>query len=195
MKIFFYRTATTCWKTSMAAALLALACFAGVGRSLYGQAEPTATRFGDLKVGGTFNLADSDYTANRFRGFGFYSNFDVNYHLGLEAEFHQLNNSVSSPNIYERTYEVGPRYVLHYRRIQPFAKALYGRGVFNYPKVGPGFGANIAYNVAAVGGGADYILSRSLILRAGYEYQRWLGFPPHGLTPAILEVGVAYHFH
>src|SRR6202012_3547319 len=117
MKIFFHRMAAACWKTSMVAGVLAIACFAGAARSAYGQAEPTATRFGDLKVGGTFNLANSDYTANRFRGFGFYTNFDATYHLGLEAEFHQLNNSVSSPNIYERTYEVGPRYVLHYRRI------------------------------------------------------------------------------
>jgi opacity protein-like surface antigen len=195
MKIFPYRTAATCWKSSMVAAVLALACFAGVGRSAYGQAEPTATRFGDLKVGGTFNLADSDYTVNRFRGFGFYTNFDFRYHLGLEAEFHQLNNSVSSPNIYERTYEIGPRYVLHYGRLQPYAKALYGRGVFNYPKVGPGLGANIAYNLVAFGGGADYSLTRFLTVRAGYEYQQWMGFPPHGLTPAMLEVGAAYHFH
>ena len=85
--------------------------------------------------------------------------------------------------------------MLHYGRLQPYAKALYGRGVFNYPKVGPGLGANIAYNIVALGGGADYILTRSLTLRAGYEYQWWMGFPPHGLTPAIVELGVAYHFH
>jgi hypothetical protein len=96
---------------------------------------------------------------------------------------------------YERTYEIGPRYVLHLGRFRPYAKGLFGRGVFNYPKVGPGLGGNVAYNVAAGGGGVDYLLTRSINLRVDYEYQHWLGFPPHGLTPAILEIGAAYRFH
>jgi opacity protein-like surface antigen len=165
---------------------------------LYGQAEPVATRSGDFQVGGTFQLADSDYAPEHFRGFGLYSSFDFRYHLGLESEFHQLDGSNTSQNVYERSYEAGPRYVLHYGRLQPYGKIMYGRGVFNFPPVGGGSGpklrANLGYNIAAAAAGVDYRVTRSVTLRAAFEYQRWMGFPPHGLTPEIVDVGAAYHF-
>jgi opacity protein-like surface antigen len=176
------------------ASLFGLICFVGLSRNVYSQAAPTATRSGDLQVGGTFSVADSDYTADRLRGYGIFANFDFRYHFGVEAEFHQVNDP-SGSQVYERTYEIGPRYVLHYGRFRPYATVLYGRGVFNYPKVGPGLGANLAYNIAAVGGGMDYRLTRSVNLRADYEYQDWMGFMPHGLTPAMVEIGAAYRFH
>ena len=179
--------------------LFALACFCGPIQSpLYGQAEPTAIRSGYLQVGGMFNLGNSDYSVNRFRGYGLYSTFDFRYHLGLAAEFHQLNDPNSTEGIYERSYLVGPRYVLHYRRFRPYVEAMYGRGVFNFPPlITPNgkLGANLAYNLAACGVGVDYRLRRSINLRADYEYQNWIGFRPHGLTPSALEFGGAYHFH
>jgi opacity protein-like surface antigen len=191
---FIYRSGTGSGKM-LRRCFLALLCFTGLTGTVYGQAEPTATRSGDLQVAGTFSLADSDYSVNRFRGYGGFASFDFRYHFGVVAEFHQLNDPVGSLATYERTYVAGVRYVLHYGRLRPYAKGVFGRGVFNYPKVGPGLGANIAYNVAAVGAGADYSLTRSISLRADYEYQEWLGFPPHGLTPQILEIGAAYRFH
>jgi opacity protein-like surface antigen len=76
---------------------------------------------------------------------------------------------------------------------------MYGRGVFNFPTVGNAstgsLGANLAYNIAAGSIGADYRLTRSINLRAEYEYQRWMGFPPNGLTPTVASIGAAYHFH
>jgi hypothetical protein len=186
-------------RTAAIAAVFALACLAGLTQHpLYGQAEPTAIRSGDLQVGGMFNLGNSDYSVNRFQGYGAYATFDVRYHLGLAAEFHQLNDPNSTEGIYERTYLVGPRYVLHYRRFRPYVEAMYGRGVFNFsPLITPNgkLGANLAYNLAAGGVGVDYRLRRSINLRADYEYQNWIGFRPHGLTPSILEFGGAYHFH
>ena len=179
-------------RAARSAALLGLICTA---RLLHGQAEPTATRAGELQVGGTFSLADSDFTANRFRGYGIFSSFDFRYHFGALVEFHQLNDPTPSMVTYERTYLAGARYVLHYGRFHPYAKGLFGRGIFNYPKVGSGLGANIAYNVAAGGGGLEYSLTRAINLRADYEYQSWLGFQPHGLTPQILEIGASYRFH
>jgi hypothetical protein len=72
---------------------------------------------------------------------------------------------------------------------------MFGRGIFNFPATPNGLHANIAYNIAAAAVGADYRLSRSITLRAAFEYQDWMGFPPHGLTPEILDIGAAYHFH
>jgi hypothetical protein len=185
-------------RITAAAKLLALLCFAAAVHSLYGQAEPTATRSGSLQVGGTFDLANSDYAPNQIYGAGFYTSFDFRYHLGITGEFHQVNDSNPTQNIYERTYEIGPRYVLHFRRFQPYVQALYGRGVFNFPSISTPAGplsANIAYNLVAGGVGVDYRLRRSINLRAQFEYQDWFGFPPNGLNPSLLSFGAAYHFH
>lgn len=166
---------------------------------LHAQALPTATRAADLQVGGTFNFASPDYTQKTFKGFGVYSTFDFKNHFGVEAEFRQVNDPSSSEGIYERTYEIGPRYVMHFGRLAPYAKVMYGRGVFNFPPAATnptgGAEANLAYNMWAGGFGTDYRLRRSINLRADYEFQQWVGFPPHGLTPRVLTFGIAYHFH
>jgi opacity protein-like surface antigen len=182
-------------------ALLCLISFAGV--RLHAQALPTATSAGVLQAGGEFNYADSDYVPQKIKGGGVYVGFDFKYHWGIEAEFHQINDSDPTTNIYERTYEIGPRYVLHFHRIEPFAKAMYGRGVFNYPEVPSltpggkpqGNAANLAYNIGAAGVGVDYRLLYSVNVRVEYEFQKWFGFPPNDLTPQVLGIGVAYRFH
>src|ERR1700722_1597385 len=183
------------------AALLCLISFAGV--RLHAQALPTATSAGVLQAGGEFNYASSDYVPQKIKGGGAYVGFDFKYHWGIEAEFHQINDSDPTTQIYERTYEIGPRYVLRLGRIEPFAKVMYGRGVFNYPEVpslipgGPpqGNAANLAYNIAAAGVGVDYRLLRSVNVRVEYEFQKWFGFPPNDLTPQVLGIGAAYRFH
>jgi hypothetical protein len=180
--------------------ILLLTCLVGLlGTRLHAQAVPTASAAGILQVGGMFNIANSDYAPEKIKGGGFYTTFDFRYHLGIEGEFHQINDSNPTSAIYERTYEIGPRYVYRYGRFAPYAKLMYGRGVFNYPPVfgdpQGGAAANLAYNLAAAGVGADYRLLRFMNVRGEYEFQRWFGFPPNGLTPGILSIGVAYQFH
>jgi opacity protein-like surface antigen len=65
--------------------------------------------------------------------------------------------------------------------------------VLGDPKLGPI--ANLAYNIFAIGAGVDYHVLPGLNVRAEYEYQQWLSFPPNGLTPKIFSVGAAYRFH
>jgi len=180
--------------------IFTLICLIGFASTrLHGQAEATASRAGDLQIGAMFNLANSDYRPDHFKGYGFYTTYDFKYHIGIEGEFHQIIDPDPIDGVYERTYEVGPRYVLHYGRFAPYAKVMYGRGVFNYPpvfgdpKVGPI--ANLAYNIFAVGAGVDYHVLVGVNLRAEYEYQQWLSFPPNGLTPKLFSVGAAYRFH
>ena len=91
--------------------------------------------------------------------------------------------------MYERSFEIGPRYFRTYGVVQPYVKAMIGRGVFNFPK---GI-ANLAYNMFAGGAGFDVRVLRYLNLRADYEYQSWSGFPPTGLSPQLYTLGVAYH--
>jgi opacity protein-like surface antigen len=177
--------------------LIFLVSFAGT--RLHAQATPTASADGELQIGATFILGNSDYRPDKFKGYGAYATFDFRYHYGIEGEFHQLNDPNSVDGVYERTYEIGPRYVLHHGRYHPYAKAMYGRGVFNYPpvfgdpKTGPA--ANLAYNLGAIGAGVDYRVIPGMNARVDYEYQRWLSFPPNGLSPWIFSVGVAYRFH
>jgi hypothetical protein len=179
-----------------------LFCLVGfTSTRLHAQAAPTAESHGDLQIGAMFNLADSDYRPQKFKGYGFYTSFDK-YHFGIEGEFHQINDPDSTDGVYERTYEIGPRYVLRFGRYNPYAKVMYGRGVFNYPllPVTPGSStleqtANLAYNIAAIGVGLDYRILPGLNARVDFEYQQWFGFPPNGLTPKVLGIGAAYRFH
>ncbi len=180
--------------------LLALGIATSGPTSLDAQALPAASKVVDLQVGTAFSLGNSDYQAtSALKGFGFYTSADFRYHFGIEAEFHQLEDPGSPKSIYERTYEIGPRYVLHFGPFAPYTKLMAGRGVFNFPpspsdpSAGPA--ANLAYNIWAVGIGSDYSLRPSLNVRIDYEYQRWNGFPPNGLSPEVFSFGVAYHFH
>jgi opacity protein-like surface antigen len=182
--------------------ILALICLFTFARNyLHAQALPTASSNGDLQIGAMFNLGNTDYRPEDFKGYGFYTTFDFRYHIGIEGEFHQLNDPNATEDIYERTYEIGPRYVLHYGRFHPYAKVLYGRGVFNYPHLIPAGGtvptptANLGYNLLAGGIGVDYRVVPGLNVRVDYEFQQWPSFPPNGLSPKILGIGAAYRFH
>jgi opacity protein-like surface antigen len=196
----FRKTANGSGNISAISWALLLMCLASfTGTRLHAQATPTASADGELQIGAMFNYGNSDYRPQNFKGYGFYTTFDFRYHYGIEGEFHQLNDPDSTDGVYERTYEIGPRYVLHHGRYHPYAKLMYGRGVFNYPpvfgdpKIGPA--ANLAYNLGAIGAGVDYRVLPGMNARVDYEYQRWLSFPPNGLSPWIFSVGVAYRFH
>lgn len=160
----------------------------GLAVSGYGQASSTADRRLDFQAGGGFTLIRSDYNGN-FKGVALYTTLDVSSHFGGEFVFHQANTPYAN-KIYERTYEIGPRYYRTYGRFKPYVKAMYGRGVFNFPENV----ANLAYNLFAAGVGVDYAVLSRLNVRADYEYQRWLSFPSNGLTPMVFTIGAAYHF-
>jgi opacity protein-like surface antigen len=169
---------------------LTTCCLVLAPSALHGQARPTASRTGDFQVGVDYVTGASDY-AQRLHGIGLYTTFDITNHWGAEFELHQANTEVDK--IYERTYEIGARYHRSYGRLEPYAKIMIGRGVFNFALQGVTY-ANLAYNIFAIGGGVDYHLTRSINLRGNYEYQDWHSFPPNGLTPQLITIGVAYHF-
>ena len=156
---------------------------------LKAQAKYTATRTADLQIGVSASSVTSDYDTQRFIGGGGYITYDFKPHFGAEFDLHQAN-SRQSDSVYERSYEFGLRYFRTYGIVVPYAKIMYGRGVFNFPN---GV-ANLAYNMFTGGGGADFKLRPWLNVRADFEYQDWLSFPPNGLSPTVISVGVAYHF-
>ncbi len=164
--------------------------------ALRAQASFTATRAGDLQVGAGVSLGHSDYdssalggTGETLKGFDLYGTFDFKPHFGAEANFRQVKPSYGE-DIYERTYEIGGRYVYPLRHLEPYAKLMYGRGVFNYPNDI----ANLAYNLYSLGAGADFRLLDNVNLRLDYEHGHWFGFPLSPLQPNVVTIGAAYHF-
>ncbi len=162
----------------------------GLASLLRAQSEPTGLKRLDLKVGGSFATANSDY-GGRYNGGAVYFTGDFFPHLGIEGDFHFVKDS---SDLYEKTYEVGGRYFRAYRKFVPYGKVMYGRGVFNFPAQPNGSHANLAYNLVAGGIGTDYRVRPYLYVRADWEYQNWLGFQNSSLSPTILTVGAAYHF-
>jgi hypothetical protein len=157
---------------------------------VHAQALPAGSRVGDLKIGGGFSTANSDY-GDRYNGGAAYFDFDFRPHLGVEGEFHFVKDST---DLYEKTYEVGGRYYRTYNRWAPYAKGMYGRGVFNFPPYADGFRPNFAYNLIAGGIGVDYRAKSWLYVRADWEYQHWFSFEDSSLSPSILTIGAAYRF-
>jgi hypothetical protein len=169
---------------------------AGIPGRLHAQASTTtAARSADLQIGGSYagaaagNSSISLYGPDRLYGFGGYATLDFKYHYGVEVNIRQLNSNADD-HVYERTYEFGGRYVRHYGRFAPYGRVSYGRGVFNFRNDA----ANLAYNLYAFGGGVDVSLIPSVNLRGDFDYQKWMGFP-QGLSPKVVSVGAAYHFH
>jgi hypothetical protein len=173
-------------------AFLAMCAVCCASLSAHAQTRETASRVGDLQIGGGFVFSTSDYnfTPIHLIGGAAYTTFDWRTHYGAEFDFRH-NRSTADTTVYERTYEIGPRAYLTRGSFEPYAKVLFGRGVYNFRN---GI-ANVAYNMYTFGGGADFHVRRSLNVRADYEYQSWIGFPLGTLHPNVITIGVAYHFH
>ncbi|MDE1175826.1 MAG: outer membrane beta-barrel protein [Edaphobacter sp.] len=173
---------------------------------MYGQAEYTAIQKLDLQAGGSFSIGRSNYLPwdtqgnpaplsdltrkVNLLGGGAYLAADFRPHIGVEFNFHHLNGSGNGGK--QTTYEVGGRYILTRRyRFIPYGRVSYGRGVYDYPSGS----ATLSFNLMGIGGGLDYHLSRSINLRADYEWQKWINVPLRTPNPQALTIGVAYHFH
>ena len=156
---------------------------------LHAQATTTASRAGDAQIGVGYTMARPDYVQQTFQGLTAYADFDFALHLGVEAEFHQAG-STTGDRSYQRTYDIGGRYLRTYGPLVPYVKGMIGRGDFNYP-LGQ---TELAYFMYAGGVGADFKLGSHTRVRGEYEFQKWTSFPNGGLTPQLVTFGVAYHF-
>jgi hypothetical protein len=176
------------FNTSAGAAIAALLFAGAVAQA---QSKPTASRTADLQVGGGLVFAHSAYNFTPISLIGGAGYFTVDWrtHWGVEGDFRHARAS-SDTTIYERTYEVGPRLFMTRGSMTPYAKIMFGRGVYNFHHSI----ANVAYNLYSYGGGADFRVARSLNVRADYELQNWMGFPLGTLHPSVITLGVAYHF-
>ncbi len=181
----------------------------------YGQAIAGAVRQIDIYAGGTFTYAVPDYTPQNALGYGIFAIADITPHWGAELDFNSISIQQHSP-AKELSFEYGVRYHRDYGRYSPFLKLSAGRGTFD--SIGPnssngGFyqgNKSLGYNMLVFGGGTDIAITNRISIRGALEYQDWftgglkgavgVGGPgkdvylPNGLTPALFQVGVSYHF-
>jgi hypothetical protein len=170
------------------------ACVLGLAPLAHAQAIPTATRSGSLQLGAGLTYARPDYD-RPIKGVTVYGSYDFTRHFGVEGDLHFVN-IITPGDISEDSYLIGPRYRFQYHRFTPYAKALFGFGRFGYqyPSQYPR-AATFTYKIYSLGGGLDLRATKHLNVRAfDFEYQKWPGYPPHGLSPIVMTVGVAYAF-
>jgi hypothetical protein len=175
---------------------------------LQAQAEPGATRSGGLQVGATFTFLKPDATGyltphsapestTLSLGASFYGNFDFTRNFGVAAEAN-FPTTRTPQDFLEKSYLIGGRYVYPIRRYRPYAKLLAGIGTTSFDGPVPYIvfpGTPGTYGVIAYGGGLDYILTRSINLRADLEAQHWGGYPGGAINPFMFSIGAAYRFH
>jgi len=182
-------------KTCLLSLVLSLALV--LPSALHAQATAAATRGGIAQAGVAYTLSNEDeYPGRHLQGMTIYGTFDLNNHIGVEGNVHLASLFKSYFDYKESSYDAGLRWAQHYRRFTPYAKALVGFGHATAPSPNQIVGGSTpgTYFLFGLGGGLDYSLSSKINARADFEYQRWPNFPPHGLTPPLFNVGVAYRF-
>lgn len=163
----------------------------------HAQARAAGVRTADLQIGGGYSFtASSDYSPQTYKGPYIYATYDFRSHWGVDLAFHQAT-SPSPEHEYERSYEVGPRYVFRLQHFNPYIRATYGRFVMNYPYNI----ANIAFNMYGLGGGVDIPVHKHINVRADFDHQTVISFEKatgaetgSQLTPNLISIGAAYHF-
>jgi len=181
----------------------------GGALSAYAQVAPSAIGSRkSLSVGIMFAAAQPDCcvedasgnsvvgsSGNHLYGIGGFVDYRMSRWLQIEAEGRKLHwNQYNDQNTHESNYFFGLREPIHtFGRITPYGKVLAGVG-----GGGGNFltGHSFAY---AIGGGADYRLSKRWSVRADFEYQHWeVTEYPHGkftstaMKPYVGNIGLKY---
>jgi hypothetical protein len=157
------------------------------------QALPTAGARNQFQVGGGWSYAEPDYGQKSIQGLTAYADYDFASHIGVEAEFHAIS-LVTPTDLGENSFLIGPRFTLRRKRLNFYAKGLFGLGNIDIQEVADnpegGAGTYFAYGI---GGGLDIQATRHINVRAvDVEYQHWNY--QSGLTPTVLTFGAAYRF-
>lgn len=192
---------TAIWRPLLFTSLLLTLVASGRAQATY-----TASRAGDLQVGGNVVFATSHYLPVDTQGDpaplsdlsrqvhlvggGVYTSFDLRHHIGAELDLMHLGATDDTSK--QTSLEVAGRYIL-FRSFQvvPYLRAGFGHGWYGYPQNL----ATVGYNLYGLGGGLDYHLTHSFNVRAAYEYQSWLEVPLKNPQPQVLTIGLAYRFH
>ncbi|HEX3569483.1 MAG TPA: porin family protein, partial [Acidobacteriaceae bacterium] len=151
----------------------------------HAQANPTATRLSHVQIGGGYSYARTDYGQRGDKGLTVFADYDIGVHFGAEANYH--HTSISTPdNVSEKSFTVGPRFILRKYHFRLYGKGFIGLGHINAPLTPVNrLVADETDFLIGGGGGVEYQLTDHLTIRpADVEYQRW-SFKT-GLTTIVL---------
>jgi hypothetical protein len=171
-----------------------IACVFGLSVFAHSQASPTATRSGGgrLQIGIGGSAIRNDLNLRHSDTFDVYGTLDLTTHIGIEGDIRL--NVISPDNRGMNNYLLGPRYVFHYGRFQPYVKVLGGIGTVTYETGGKNDFTS-RHPAVAIGGGLDTRITRHINVRLpDVEYQFWPTFSNTGLNPLVVSAGVAYIF-
>ena len=172
---------------------LLLGCLCLLPVALHSQAIGAASRGGIIQAGLGYTNADSDQNTKRIGGVTAFGTFDLNTHLGVEADYHYL--SIATPQDFgENSFEGGLRYAFRFGRFTPYAKGLAGMGIAEYQGNDYIKPTSQSFFEYGLGLGVDTRIADRWFVRADYENQFWPSFGKHGLTPKMITIGFAYRF-
>jgi hypothetical protein len=166
----------------------------GLTIQMSAQALPAAAKSTRVQIGVGASFAKPDFTDAAIKGISLYGSVDFGRHLGIDGEVHDIK-LFTPRDVGESSYLLGLRYGITEGRLYPYAKVLAGLGSFSFQK--GYFPSNSAstHRMYALGGGLDFRANRNINIRViDFEFQRWPGFGPHGLTPLVATFGLAYAF-
>jgi len=169
--------------------LLRVALLLASAGTVFGQALPTATGPGSsVRVGGGVSDFRVNYGQVWLGGGQLWVDTNPHWRLGIEAEARWSRSSRDPHGPQQRTYLAGPRLSLAPGRVEPYVKALAGRGTFTFPF----HYATGSYFVVAGGGGLDIHRGRWQIRAVDVEYQVWPQFTYGRLGQYGVSAGVSY---
>lgn len=165
----------------------------GLATWSHGQAIPTASRLGSIQLGVGGTLTNPDFGQSNIGQITFFGDINLQYNIGLEGVIHY---SVNTPDdVSENSYLIGPRFILRHKRIDGYAKVLFGAGHFGLQSGSFADPNTATYFEYVLGGGVDVRATRHINIRAfDFEVQKWPTFAANGLTPLAGTIGVAYVF-
>ena len=119
-------------------------------------------------------ILKNDYTDRANQGITVWGDLDVYRFRSvlIGAEVNALFGGIITPNdIGENSYLVGPRFSFPHRKLNIYAKVLFGRGTITNQLLNQSSSYNI---VPAYGGGVEYRVTRRINIRAvDVELQKW----------------------
>jgi hypothetical protein len=157
----------------------------------HAQATPTASRLGIGQIGVGWGLAKPDYGTSNIQGLTVYGSFDFTRHWGIAGDIHR-NSLITPSDIGEDSYVIGPRFVVQHNRFMPYAKVQGGFARIKYQYDNAPH-TTYTYKMYDFGAGLDYQATKHINVRViDFEYQKWLSFPPNGLSPLVFSFGASY---
>jgi hypothetical protein len=164
---------------------------------LKAQAEPAASKIGEISAYGAYSHVWPDYDPGTDNGAIFGLDYTRFLHWVLTPSLELRGKVASGPNVNERTWGGGIRGEHRFGNFYPYADFLVSSGTinFNQPIIDVSGKLYKSDNsiVYSVGGGVDYDITRHFAARFDYQFEHWNLATTQSFTPQALSIGVVYH--